>query len=182
MNEGRPGNGMGTHANSHAAQPVRLVPTSGAVPTAGPGVRATPSAAAAVTQIAPAAHTMPHAPPPPPLPKRPMAEEPLELEGEEEQPATPTAEPHKSKIHGITSAASLAQHAYKRPTHYNKTGAVRMRTFHCRLSEQGVEYLDQLINDWLESHPDIEVKFVTSTIGMWDGKLKEPTLILNVWY
>ncbi|MGA2441809.1 MAG: hypothetical protein ABSH08_12700, partial [Tepidisphaeraceae bacterium] len=59
---------------------------------------------------------------------------------------------------------------------------VRMRTFHCRLSEQGVEYLDQTINDWLEAHPDIEVKFTASTIGMWDGKLKEPTLIINVWY
>jgi hypothetical protein len=45
-----------------------------------------------------------------------------------------------------------------------------------------VEYLDQIINDWLEHHADIEIKFVTSTIGMWDGKLKEPTLILNVWY
>ena len=110
-----------------------------------------------------------------------MNEEPLELEAEE-APTSHSAEPHKSKIHGITSTAALAQHSYKRPTHYNKTGAVRMRTFHCRLSEQGVEYLDQIINDWLEAHPDIEVKFVTSTIGMWDGKLKEPTLILNVWY
>jgi hypothetical protein len=110
-----------------------------------------------------------------------MNEEPLELEAEE-NPAPHSAEPPRSKIHGITSVAALAQHSYKRPTHYNKTGAVRMRTFHCRLSEQGVEYLDQIINDWLESHPDIEVKFVTSTIGMWDGKLKEPTLILNVWY
>jgi hypothetical protein len=107
-------------------------------------------------------------------------EEPLELV--EEEAKAVTAEPPKSKIHGITSAAALAQHSYKRPTHSNKTGAVRMRTFHCRLSEQGVEYLDQIINDWLESHPEVEVKFVTSTIGMWDGKLKEPTLILNVWY
>ena len=70
----------------------------------------------------------------------------------------------------------------QRPTNMNKNGAVRMRTFHCRLSEQGVEYLDQTINDWLEQHPDVEVKFTTSTIGLWDGKLKEPTLILNVWY
>ena len=107
-------------------------------------------------------------------------EEPLELVSDDEKPAS--AEPPKSKIHGISSVSALAQHSYKRPTHYNKTGAVRMRTFHCRLSEQGVEYLDQIINDWLEAHPDIEVKFVTSTIGMWDGKLKEPTLILNVWY
>ena len=94
----------------------------------------------------------------------------------------PNAEPQRAKFTGSPPPTRWLSTAYKRPMHYNKTGAVRMRTFHCRLSEQGVEYLDQLINDWLEQHPDIEVKFVTSTIGMWDGKLKEPTLILNVWY
>jgi len=173
MNEGRPGNGISVHPNSPASQPIRLVPTSGVVPTAGGvGIRPNAPSAAIPSPVAP----------PPPLPaKKPMNEEPLELEAEE-NPAPHSAEPPRSKIHGITSVAALAQHSYKRPTHYNKTGAVRMRTFHCRLSEQGVEYLDQIINDWLESHPDIEVKFVTSTIGMWDGKLKEPTLILNVWY
>ncbi|MGA2440014.1 MAG: hypothetical protein ABSH08_03580 [Tepidisphaeraceae bacterium] len=118
--------------------------------------------------------------PPPVAPTRPPhAEEPLTLVTEE-KPGTPEAA--KSKIHNISAASSLAQHTYRRPTNTDKTGAVRMRTFHCRLSEQGVEYLDQTINDWLESHPDIEVKFTASTIGMWDGKLKEPTLIINVWY
>jgi hypothetical protein len=119
--------------------------------------------------------------PPPVSPARPPhPEEPLSLVTEEKPGAV---DPTKSKIHNITAAVStLQQHAYKRPTNANKTGAVRMRTFHCRLSEQGVEYLDQTINDWLEAHPDIEVKFTASTIGMWDGKLKEPTLIINVWY
>jgi hypothetical protein len=161
MNEARPGTPFGAQASSTVSPPPRIVPPSA-------GITLRPHAAVAV------------AAPPPPT-RLPVTEEPLELVGEE-KPATQTAEPPKSKIHGITSANSLAQHTYKRPTHYNKTGAVRMRTFHCRLSEQGVEYLDQIINDWLESHPDVEVKFCTSTIGMWDGKLKEPTLILNVWY
>lgn len=159
MNEGRPGVPFGAQTNSPVSQPVRLVPPSA-------GITLRPQAATAVAA-------------PPPLPRTPVADEPLELVSDDKPTS---AEPPKSKIHGITAANSLAQHNYKRPTHYNKTGAVRMRTFHCRLSEQGVEYLDQIVNDWLESHPDVEVKFVTSTIGMWDGKLKEPTLILNVWY
>jgi hypothetical protein len=163
MNEGRPGVPFGAQTNSPVSQPVRLPPPSA-------GITLRPHAAVA----APAA--------PPPLPTRvPVNDDPLELV-DEEKPATAQAEPPKSKIHGITAANALAQHTYKRPTHYNSSGAVRMRTFHCRLSEQGVEYLDQIINDWLEHHADIEIKFVTSTIGMWDGKLKEPTLILNVWY
>lgn len=115
----------------------------------------------------------------PPRPAPPAGDDRLELVTEDRPTAS---EPPKSKIHGITAAVGLPQHEYKRATHSNKTGAVRMRTFHCRLSEQGVEYLDQSINDWLEHHPDIEVKFTTSAVGMWDGKLKEPTLIINVWY
>jgi hypothetical protein len=162
MNEGRPGIPHGAQTNSPVSQPVRLIPPSA-------GITLRPHAAVAAP------------PSPPPLNRMPISDEPLELVSEDDKPGA-NAEPPKSKIHGITAANALAQHNYKRPTHYNKTGAVRMRTFHCRLSEQGVEYLDQIVNDWLESHPDVEVKFVTSTIGMWDGKLKEPTLILNVWY
>jgi hypothetical protein len=159
---------------------------------------------------APAAHPAPP-PLARPIPAKPLDDEPLELVEDdfEEKPITPIGapataapgtatpgaaapgaaapahaptEPPKSKIHGISSAGSLVAHSYKRPTHSNKTGAVRMRTFHCRLSEQGVEYLDQTVNDWLEHHPEIEIKFTNSTIGLWDGKLKEPTLIINVWY
>jgi hypothetical protein len=166
MNEGRPGMPLGT-----GTQPARITPSS-----AGISIRPNTTTVQPPTQ---------HAPPPT---RVPIAEEPLELVAEEEpqvntpQTAGAGVQPPKSKIHGISSSASLAQHNYKRPTHNNKTGAVRMRTFHCRLSEQGVEYLDQIVNDWLEHHPDVEVKHVNSTIGMWDGKLKEPTLILNVWF
>jgi len=129
-------------------------------------------------------------------------EEPLELVEDEPVAALPTAtvavpspttpagpatpphhpEPPKSKIHGMSSLG-IVTHDWKRETHYNKTGAVRVRTFHCRLSEQGVEYLDQAINDWLERHHEIEVKFTTSVVGSWEGKLKgEPALIVMVWY
>jgi hypothetical protein len=157
MNDGRAGMGQGPTGTPSVLQPNRGISTA---PSA-PGLRP-PSAGISV-------------PPTRPLPAR---EEPLELVSDDK----PTTEAPKSKIHGISSASSLVAHTYKRPTHSNKTGSVRMKTFHCRLSEQGVEYLDQSINDWLEGHPDIEVKFTTSTVGMWDGKLKEPALILNVWY
>jgi hypothetical protein len=45
-----------------------------------------------------------------------------------------------------------------------------------------MEFLDDTINVWLDAHPDIEVKFVTSTVGMYEGKFKDLALILNVWY
>jgi hypothetical protein len=157
MNEARPGLGQGVPP---IAQPNRGIATAPAAPglrPPGPGM-------------------------PPPRPAHPVAAEPLALVADD----PPATDAPKSRIHGISSVSGISGHAtahtYKRLTNVNKSGAVRMRTFHCRLSEQGVEYLDQLINDWLEQHPDIEVKFTTSTVGMWDGKLKEPTLILNVWY
>ena len=162
MNEGRPGIGHPPQANPTVAPVVRP-----GLASAGISLRTQPGIAA----------------PPQMSTRNQTLEEPLELVEDEKPAAGPVApEAPKSKIHGITSANSLAQHSYKRPTNLNKCGAVRMRTFHCRLSEQGVEYMDQSINDWLETHPDIEVKFTTSTVGMWDGKLKEPTLIINVWY
>lgn len=163
MNEGRTGIGQGMQGTPSNSQPISQPSRGIATAPSAPGLRP-PSPGIGM----------------PMTPARPMvAEEPLALVADDKPP---TAEAPKSKIHGISSVTGLAAHTYKRPTNMNKNGAVRMRTFHCRLSEQGVEYLDQTINDWLEQHPDVEVKFTTSTIGLWDGKLKEPTLILNVWY
>src|SRR5579872_3024947 len=129
MNEGRPGTPHGTPQHlpgNPATHPSRIIPQPA-------GISLRPN-----TAVAPP--PSPHIPSPP---NRMQAlEEPLELVSDDEKPAS--AEPPKSKIHGISSVSALAQHSYKRPTHYNKTGAVRMRTFHCRLSEQGVEYLDQI--------------------------------------
>ena len=187
MNDGRPnagftGNGQANQLHPTIAPPLRPQPAGAGIGLRPQPVPGTPHVHAPVHPHAPA-HPHAHAPAhhaPPPLPAKPIEDEPFPLEGEDE--AKPTAEPPKSKIHQMSAGSTLAHHEYKRPTHSNKTGAVRMRTFHCRLSEQGVEYLDQTINDWLEHHPDFEVKFTTSTVGMWDGKLKEPTLIINVWY
>src|SRR2546421_488987 len=50
----------------------------------------------------------------------------------------PAAAAPKSKIHAfsVAAATNLAQD-WKRPTHNSQTGAVRVRSFHGRLSEQG---------------------------------------------
>ena len=54
-------------------------------------------------------------------------------------------------------------------------------SFHCRLTGDSLEFLDRQINEWLDNHPEYEVKMVTSSMGTWSGKLKEPNLIVNVW-
>lgn len=60
-------------------------------------------------------------------------------------------------------------------------GAIHTKTFHCKLTDDALVYLDQCINEWLDAHPQYEVKFVTSTVGTISGKLKEPNLICQVW-
>ncbi|MCC6659430.1 MAG: hypothetical protein IT437_00955 [Phycisphaerales bacterium] len=61
------------------------------------------------------------------------------------------------------------------------TGACHMKSFHCKLGGDSLEYLDRQINEWLDAHPSFEVKLVTTTVGEWQGKLKEPNLIVQVW-
>ncbi len=60
-------------------------------------------------------------------------------------------------------------------------GAIHVRTFHGKLTEDALTYMDQCINEWLDAHPQYEVKFVNSTVGILTGKLKEPNLICQVW-
>ncbi len=71
---------------------------------------------------------------------------------------------------------------FKRKPNKNGTGATHVRTFHGKYSEEGLKYMDNSINDWLDAHPDIEVKFVTSTVALFQGKLAETQLVLNIWY
>jgi hypothetical protein len=170
MNEARPGIGNAGHGKAGHGNSGN--------PTISQGGNANPS----TTQIP---RSVPHSPgvaaAPPRVVPAPV-DDSLSLIGDDRT----TNEPVKSKIHGITGttglSASLGHQEYKRPSHVNKTGACRVRTFHCRLTEQSVEYMDQTINSWLDQHPEIEIKFSTSVVGLWDGKLKEPTLVINVWY
>ncbi len=60
-------------------------------------------------------------------------------------------------------------------------GAIHVRTFHSKLTDDALVYMDQIVNEWLDAHPQYEVKFVNSTVGILTGKLKEPHLICQVW-
>jgi len=86
------------------------------------------------------------------------------------------------KIIAFGADAHRAQHQWKRQVTKTGTGACRVRSFHGKYSEQGLEYLDNAINEWLDGHPEVEVKFVTSTVMTFEGKVREPALVLNVWY
>jgi hypothetical protein len=105
-------------------------------------------------------------------------------------PAAPTAAAAaasaeaKSKIQAFSQGlGSGKKHGdtWKRKTNVNGSGATHVRSFHCKLNSESLEYMDQQINQWLDEHPDYEVKMVTSSIGEWTGKIKEPAVVVSVW-
>lgn len=60
-------------------------------------------------------------------------------------------------------------------------GAIHVRTFHSKLTADAFAFMDQQVNEWLDAHPQYEVKFVSANIGTVTGKIKEPQLVLQVW-
>jgi len=114
---------------------------------------------------------------------------PIQIEGGdpfEETDGSTTQADSASKIHGFSAGAGISakgkEQAYKRPLNVTGRGATRVRTFHTKLSDTAMNYLDGLINDWLDEHPDIEAKFSNTTVGIVEGKRAEPHLIITVWY
>jgi len=106
--------------------------------------------------------------------------EPLSLV-EDRQSAAAAAPPPK-KIMAFGSDMAHKRHDWRRQLNHNGTGAMRVRSFHGKCSDQGLEFLDNSINEWLDANPDMEVKFVTTTVATFEGKIREPALVVNVWY
>ncbi len=61
-------------------------------------------------------------------------------------------------------------------------GATRCRSFHAKLSDNALIFMNNQINDWLDQNDEIVLKFATSTIGQFEGKHTEPNLITTVFY
>ena len=82
---------------------------------------------------------------------------------------------------------ALGMKARRHEDHWNRTpntpgtGAIHVKSFHCKVTEDGLAYMDQVINEWLDAHPQYEVKFVQTSIGTFTGKIKEPHVICQVW-
>ncbi|RMH09807.1 MAG: hypothetical protein D6695_12470 [Planctomycetota bacterium] len=111
--------------------------------------------------------------------------QPIPVSEETSEPANPQPAPPtgSSKIRTFEQRLGGAKHAdsWNRTPNANGTGAIHVRSFHCKLTGDSLAFLDQQINEWLDEHPEYEVKFVTTAVGIWTGKLKEPNLIVNVW-
>lgn len=118
----------------------------------------------------------------PPTPGVPVAANPDHLNDESELPVaggSVTLNPNKQ----IRAFEKNTRHEeeWSRTPNTTGSGAIHVKTFSAKLTLDALAYMDQSINEWLDAHPQYEVKFVTSTVGVMTGKLHEPALICQVW-
>lgn len=88
---------------------------------------------------------------------------------------------------GVTGGITMHQTgeapvSYRRPLQTGSRTALRCRTFHSKLNDASLAHLDRMINEWVDGHDDVEIKFATSTIGVFEGKHADPNLIVTVFY
>ncbi len=118
----------------------------------------------------------------PPARKGPdVTEQTLSMISDEEMSVAGTAE-IRSFAEGSTLAGAHREGGFQRPLAGPEQGATRVRTFHGKLTEAGLAHMDEQINDWLDAHPDIFIKASASSVGVFEGKTKEPHLLVTLYY
>ncbi|MGD8453410.1 MAG: hypothetical protein PVJ57_16480 [Phycisphaerae bacterium] len=115
-------------------------------------------------------------------------EEPLALvEEEADAPAKPAT--HIQAFGGGPSGgtsygtAVRPEAKFRRPLLADSPHATRCRTFHCKLNDASITHMNEVINEWVDSHPDIEIRFASNCVGTVEGKSSsEPNLFVTVFY
>ena len=90
-----------------------------------------------------------------------------------------------TQIHGFSGAEMTTKHAeqqYNRPLLQGSRSATRCRTFHCKMTDASFQNLNEQVNEWVDGHEDIEIKFALSNIGVVEGKHADPHLVITVFY
>jgi hypothetical protein len=78
--------------------------------------------------------------------------------------------------------ATYDEAGLERAVNPNSPAATRCRTFHAKLNEGAVAFMNRQVNEWTDANPAVTIKFATSTIGIFEGKKQDPHLILTVFY
>jgi len=88
----------------------------------------------------------------------------------------------QSKIRSFDDGSSKAhEDSWNRSPNTTGQGAIHVKTFYCKLRPDGIAHMDEQINLWLDAHPEYEVKFTTSSVGILVGKTKEEAMFVQVW-
>ena len=92
--------------------------------------------------------------------------------------------PTQRRAFGATAAPATGAHTkteFKRSLNADGTGATRCKFFRSKISDSSLDHVEVLINEWADEN-EVEIKFVTQTIGVMEGKRAEPNMLIFVWY
>lgn len=79
------------------------------------------------------------------------------------------------------NVAEDTEKQYTRQPDPKSPNAIRCRTFHAKMTEGALHFLDEQVNRFLESH-GYECKHAHLTLGQFQSKNVETHLIVQVWY
>lgn len=152
---------------ARAAAPAGTASTD---PTLPPPVQAAPASVQATAILAGS------------TPAAPNEEESISLVSDDEMP-TSRSQRIRTFSEGSTLSGAHHESRLKRPLSGPQDGATRCRTFHAKLTDAGLANMDDVINEWLDNHPDVFIKSATSSIGLFEGgKVKETHIFINLFY
>jgi hypothetical protein len=91
---------------------------------------------------------------------------------------------HKIRSFSEGSTLGGAHHESKlsRPITGPNDPPTRIRCFHSKLTPGALAHMDDQINEWVDTHPDIYIKKVTTTVGPFEAKHVEQHLIVTIFY
>ena len=145
------------------------------------GVLHCPKCVQAKRQAA-AAHPVATAPAAGAVSARPPLDEPITLLGSDDGAAQSSMIRTFAGGGGGAAVGTKDERQFKRPLAAQNEGATRCRTFHAKLAAGAIVYLDDQINEWIDGHPDVYIKTVSTTVGMFEGKHQEPHLLVTIFY
>ena len=71
---------------------------------------------------------------------------------------------------------------YNRSPLKGSANATRCRVFHAKLADAAFGHMCEQINEWVDANDEVEIKFVSSCIGVVEGKHADQHLIVTVFY
>lgn len=112
-----------------------------------------------------------------------VSETPVRLV-DEDKPRVVAVPSDKIRFGGAATPAQSEQRAgqFRRPLLKGSPFATRCKTFHGKLTDAAIAYLNDQINEWVDAHDEVEIKFSQMTVGVVEGKHSEPHLIITIFY
>ncbi len=111
----------------------------------------------------------------------PPDDEPISLEAPDEAPGS-----GMSKIHSFATGSTLSgvhhDEKLKRPMSGPQDAPTRCRTFHAKLNDASIAYMNDQINEWVDADPRVFIKTVSTAVGLFEGKHPEPHLFVTMFY